>query len=114
MFSRSNSMTIPLPPSAHSKDRAAKKAWREDALRALKDAPDWSQTYLKLTIRLHYKYKRADGTPDPKAPDTDRLGTPIKDIIAKACGFNDRWVDWDDVRRIDDPAHVAVITVEAI
>jgi hypothetical protein len=47
-----------------------------------------------------------------KQPDWDRLATPIQDVVAKACKFDDRDVMEAHVYRVPSPDECAVVTLE--
>lgn len=104
-------LTLPLPPSAHTKGSAKKRQWLEAALASM-PRPDAPKGLLSITIRMYGNWTDERGAPRHKAADWDRLATPIQDAVAKACGFDDRWVKRALVEQIDSAEEYAVVTIE--
>jgi hypothetical protein len=104
-------LTLSLPPSAHHKGAARKRQWAEQALATL-GTPAAPSGLLRITIRLYGPWLSESGLPVRKQPDWDRLATPIQDVVAKACGFDDRDVMEAHVYRVVSPDECAVVALE--
>lgn len=89
---------LPLPPSAHHKNKQTKREWRkqvEPLIRASLVLPV-GEVY-EIVVHLYAPWFREGWAIDPKLPDWDRLVTPLQDAIADTLGFNDRQVMHADV-----------------
>lgn len=85
-------VTIPLPPSAHHKNKQTKAQWRMQVEPILAGLHRPAALTLGLTITLYGPWFDKPKHLDPKMADWDRLATPIQDETAKALRFNDRCV----------------------
>ncbi len=83
-------MHLPLPPSGHSKDKDARRRWREETLTRLRNLPFPREGLIEVVIDYYGPWLRDDGSPHPKKPDLKNLYGNLEDLIEKATGRNDR------------------------
>lgn len=106
-----NTVTIPLPPSAHRKSPQDKQQWRENVKHTLAALTLPPCTVFSLAITLHGPWFRTGYILDASLADLDRLATPIQDAVCSAIGRNDRAVFRLVVEKVVDAHEYAVVTV---
>lgn len=81
---------LPLPPSTHSKDKAASAAWAVQVQMCLEGLQRPPGTIFEVVLDFYGPWFKDNGELDPKMPDIDRMIHKLLDMIAKQCRYNDR------------------------
>ena len=82
-------VTVPLPPSHHSKDKQAKAAWAREARAALSCLQKPTAITLELVLDFYAPWFGDDGKLVYKMPDCKNLLWELEDLVADALGYND-------------------------
>lgn len=81
---------VPLPPSAHSKDKPTKQEWAEAVKQALQGLQRPPGSSFEVVLDFYGPWRDDGGKRDVRMPDIDRMASALLDLIAQVAGYNDR------------------------